>query len=506
LDELSTATTTQFVPTNVQSVETRLFIGGEFVPAAEGGLIPVYNPHDNSLIAKVAEATAVDLDRAIAAARNAFPAWKRMAAADRGRLLLKLAEAIEADAAYLSELECLDTGHPIRDTKNLDVPRTAAAFRYFGGIADKVQGTIVPVEPGFLNYVTREPLGVVGAIVPWNFPLLFTSWKMGPALAAGNTIVLKQAELTPLSTLRVAKLMAEVGFPPGVVNIVPGYGHTAGQYLAEHKGINKISFTGSTVTGRKIVQASAGNLKRVGLELGGKGANIIFDDAPLDAAVGGSAFAIFHNQGQACIAGSRLLLHERIADQFLDKFLALARSIRVGNPLDPQTEMGPLTSTGHRDRVLNYIEVARSQGSQILTGGAPPNDPELQAGCYVMPTVVTANPGDRVCQEEVFGPFVSVTRFRDEEEVIGIANATEYGLGGGLWTRDLQRGHRVAAAINTGMVWVNSYKRVNPGSPFGGVGQSGYGREMGFEAMHDYTEAKSVWINVDAQIPPFYRR
>jgi acyl-CoA reductase-like NAD-dependent aldehyde dehydrogenase len=503
---LGTTTSTQLAPSNIQTIETRLFIDGEFVRAAEGGLIPVYNPHDNSLIAKVAEATAADIDRAIAAARKAFPAWKRMAAADRGRLLLKLADAIEADAPYLSELESLDTGHPIRDTKGLDVPRTASAFRYFGGIADKVQGTIVPVEAGFLNYVTREPLGVVGAIVPWNFPLLFTSWKMGPALAAGNTIVLKQAELTPLSTLRIARLMADVGFPPGVVNIVPGYGHTAGQYLAEHTGVNKIAFTGSTVTGRKIVQASAGNLKRVQLELGGKGANIIFDDAPLDAAVGGSAFAIFHNQGQACIAGSRLLLHEKIADAFLEKFLALTRSIRVGNPLDPQTEMGPLTSTGHRDRVLNYIEVAKQQGSEILTGGKAPDDPELQAGCYVMPTVVTAKASDRVCQEEVFGPFVSVTRFKDEAEVLDIANSTEYGLGGGLWTRDLQRGHRVAAAINTGMVWVNSYKRVNPGSPFGGVGQSGYGREMGFEAMHDYTDAKSVWINVDAQLPPFYKR
>ncbi len=489
-----------------QAIETRLFIGGEFVPAAEGGLIPVYNPHDNSLIAKVAEATAPDIDRAVAAARKAFPAWKRMAAADRGRLLLKLADAIEADLPHLSELESLDTGHPIRDTKGLDVPRTAAAFRYFGGIADKVQGTVVPVDSGFLNYVTREPVGVVGAIVPWNFPLLFTSWKMGPALAAGNTVVLKQAELTPLSTLRIARLMAEVGFPPGVVNIVPGYGHTAGQYLAEHKGVNKIAFTGSTVTGRKIVEASAGNLKRVQLELGGKGANIIFDDAPLDAAVGGSAFAIFHNQGQACIAGSRLLLQEKIADAFLGKFLALTQSIRVGNPLDPETEMGPLTSTGHRDRVLKYIEVAKEQGSRILTGGHPPDDPALAAGCYIMPTVVTAQPGDRVCQEEVFGPFVSVTTFKDEAEVIDIANATEYGLGGGLWTRDLQRGHRVAAAINTGMVWVNSYKRVNPGSPFGGVGQSGYGREMGFEAMHDYTDAKSVWINVDAEIPPFYKR
>jgi aldehyde dehydrogenase (NAD+) len=489
-----------------QAIETRLFIGGEFVPAAEGGLIPVYNPHDNSLLAKVAEATAVDIDRAVAAARKAFPAWKRMTAADRGRLLLKLADAIEADLPHLSQLETLDTGHPIRDTKGLDVPRTAAAFRYFGGIADKVQGTIVPVEAGFLNYVTREPLGVVGAIVPWNFPLLFTSWKMGPALAAGNTIVLKQAELTPLTTLRIARLMADVGFPAGVVNIVPGYGHIAGQYLAEHRGINKIVFTGSTVTGRKIVQASAGNLKRVQLELGGKGANIIFDDAPLEAAVGGSVFAIFHNQGQACIAGSRLLLQEKIADAFLDRFLALARSIRVGNPLDPETEMGPLTSTGHRDRVLKYIDVAKEHGSNILLGGAPPNDPALQAGCYIMPTVVTAKSSDRVCQEEVFGPFVSVTRFKDEAEVIDIANSTEYGLGGGLWTRDLQRGHRVAAAINAGVVWVNSYKRVNPGSPFGGVGQSGYGREMGFEAMHEYTDTKSVWINVDAQIPPFYKR
>ncbi|HWF07104.1 MAG TPA: aldehyde dehydrogenase family protein [Bryobacteraceae bacterium] len=503
---MAASTLTQPAPSTVQSIETRLFIDGEFVPPAEGGLIPVYNPHDNSLIAKVAEASPADIDRAVAAARTAFPAWKRMAAADRGRLLLKLADAIEADAPYLSELESLDTGHPIRDTKNLDVPRTAAAFRYFGGIADKVQGTIIPVEPGFLNYVTREPLGVVGAIVPWNFPLLFTSWKMGPALAAGNTVVLKQAELTPLSTLRIARLMADVGIPPGVVNIVPGYGNVAGQYLAEHKGVNKIAFTGSTVTGRKIVQASAGNLKRVQLELGGKGANIVFDDAPLDAAVGGSAFAIFHNQGQACIAGSRLLLHAKIADQFLEKFLALTRSIRIGNPLDPQTEMGPLTSTGHRDRVLNYIEVAKQQGSEILIGGTKPDDAELQAGCYVLPTVVTAKHTDRVCQEEVFGPFVSVTRFKDEAEVIEIANATEYGLGGGLWTRDLQRGHRVASAINTGMVWVNSYKRVNPGSPFGGVGQSGYGREMGFEAMHDYTDAKSVWINVDAQIPPFYKR
>jgi len=487
-------------------VETRLFIGGEFVDSVEGGRIPVLNPHDNSTLAEVSEARPADIDRAVTAARTAFAPWKRTPAADRGRLLYKLADAIEADADHLSRLETLDTGHPIRDTRALDVPRTVATFRYFAGIADKIDGRIVPVEPGFLNYVTREPVGVVGQIVPWNFPLMFTSWKLGPALAAGNTVVMKPAELTPLTTLRVARLIAEAGIPAGVVNIVPGYGNVAGQYLAEHPGIDKIAFTGSTVTGRKIVQASAGNLKRVQLELGGKGANIVFDDAPLEAAVHGSAFAIFHNQGQACIAGSRLLLHEKIAGEFLDRFLALAKSIRLGNPLDTATEMGPLTSSQHRERVLRYIEVAREQGSTILAGGKPPADPALQAGCYVEPTVVTAKPGDRVCQEEVFGPFVTITRFKDEAEVIEIANSTQYGLGGGLWTRDLQRGHRVAGAIRSGMVWVNTYKRVSPGTPFGGVGLSGYGRDLGPEAMHEYTDAKSVFMNVDAQVPPYYRR
>ena len=496
----------QVDPQTGLQIEGRLFIGGEFVDAAKGGRIPVVNPHDNSILAEVSEATAADIDRAVAAARKAFPAWKRMAAADRGRLIARLADAIEADGDYLARLETLDTGHPIRDTRNLDVPRTVATFRYFAGMADKIDGRVVPVETGFFNYVTREPVGVVGQIVPWNFPLMFTSWKLGPALAAGNTVVMKPAELTPLTTLRVAKLIADVGIPAGVVNIVPGYGHVAGQYLAEHPGVDKIAFTGSTVTGKKIVQASAGNLKRVQLELGGKGANIVFDDALLEAAVNGSAFAIFHNQGQACIAGSRLLLQEKIADEFLDRFLALTKSIRLGNPLDSATEMGPLTSTQHRERVLKYIEVAKEQGSSILTGGKAPADAALQSGCYVEPTVVTAKPEDRVCQEEVFGPFVSVTRFKDESEVIGIANSTQYGLGGGLWTRDLGRGHRVANAIRSGMVWVNTYKRVSPGTPFGGVGMSGYGRDLGPEAIHEYTDAKSVFMNVDAHIPPYYKR
>ncbi len=429
-----------------------------------------------------------------------------MAAAERGRLLLRLADAIEAHTDELVALEASDTGHPVRDARMLDVPRTAACFRYFGGMADKLQGDVIPVDPGFVNYVQREPLGVVGQIVPWNFPLMFCSWKMGPALAAGNTVVLKPSELTPLSTLRLAELMVEVGVPPGVVNIVPGYGHTAGERLAMHPGVRKIAFTGSTVTGRKIVENSAGNLKRVQLELGGKGANIVFDDAIIPAAVGGSAFAIFHNQGQACIAGSRLILHERIADEFIERFVALARSIRVGNPLDPTTEMGPLTSAMHRDRVLSYVEVALDEGGEILSGGKVPDDPALADGYYVEPTVVRASADSRVCHEEVFGPFVTVTTFSTEAEALGIANGTEYGLGGGLWTQNLSRAHRFADAMRSGMVWVNSYKRVSPGSPFGGTGLSGYGRDMGFDAMREYTEAKSIWINVDADIPPWYRR
>lgn len=487
-------------------IETRLFIDGRFVDAIAKGRIAVHNPADGSVLCEISEARAEDVDSAVAAAQRAFAAWSGLAASDRGRLLLKLADAIEARAEEFAQLEALDTGHPLRDCRILDVPRTVLCYRYFGGMADKLQGTLPAVDAGFLNYVKREPLGVVGQIVPWNFPLMFTSWKLGPALAAGNCVVMKPSELTPLTTLRIAQLAKEVGFPDGVINVVPGYGHSAGQRLAEHPQVAKIAFTGSTATGRKIVAASQGNLKRVQLELGGKGANIVFDDANLVAAVNGAAWAIFHNQGQACIAGSRLILQNKIADEFIDRFTKLAKSIRLGDPLSDQTEMGPLTSAQHRDRVLAYIKVARDQGSEVLTGGAPPRAEHLARGYYVEPTVVTAKPGDRVAQEEVFGPFVSITRFADDDEALAIANGTEYGLGSGLWTSHLQRAHRCADRLRAGMVWINCYKRVHPGSPFGGVGQSGYGREMGFEAMHEYTEAKSVWINVDAQLAPYYRR
>ncbi|MFI5957369.1 aldehyde dehydrogenase family protein [Cryptosporangium sp. NPDC051539] len=487
-------------------MQTKLFIDGEFVDAADGATFETIDPHDGSVLANVAEAREEDIDRAVEAAGRAFPAWRDVPAADRGRLLLKLADAIESDAGNLAALETRDTGHPVRDTLGLDVPRTAATFRYFGGMADKFQGSVVPVEQGFLNYVVPEPLGVIGQIVPWNFPVMFTSWKLGPALAAGNCVVMKPSEITPLSALRVAELAAEVGFPPGVINMVPGFGTTAGQRIVDHPGIAKVSFTGSTNVGKMIARGAAETLKQVHLELGGKGANLVFEDANIPAAVNGTAFGIFHNQGQACIAASRLIIHEAVADEFLERLIALARSIRLGDPKQETTEMGPLTSALHRDRVASYLELAGQEGGEVLTGGAVPVDPSLADGFYVEPTIVQTRPGTRTAQEEVFGPFMVVHKFKTDEEALQIANDVAYGLGGGLWTNDLSRGHRVARELRAGMVWVNSYKRVNPGSPFGGIGISGYGREMGFEAMREYTEPKSTWINVDAPPKPFYPR
>jgi aldehyde dehydrogenase (NAD+) len=487
-------------------LQNKLFIGGKWLDSASGATIPVLNPYDGCKLTDIAAADAVDVDRAVIAAQAAFDGWSSISASERGRLLLRLADRIEQEAEPLARLESLDTGHPIRDTRALDVPRTILCFRYFGGMADKLEGSVVPVDAGFLNYVAREPIGVVGQIVPWNFPMMFVSWKLGPALAAGNTIVMKPSELTPLSTLRIAELAQEIGIPDGVINIVPGYGHTAGARIANHPDIGKVAFTGSTAVGRKIVEASAGNLKKVQLELGGKGPNIVFSDANIPAAVGGSAFAIFHNQGQACIAGSRLILHEDIATEFLERFVSLAKTIRLGDPLDPETEMGPLTSAMHQERVLNYVDIAKSEGGEILFGGKRPTGTQFEQGCFIEPTIVRAQPTDRIALEEVFGPFVTVLTFRTDEEALEIANMTDYGLGAGLWTNDLTRAHRFAKRIHAGMIWINCYKRAHPASPFGGFGKSGYGRDMGFEAIRDYTQPKSVWINVDAQIPPFYKR
>ena len=477
-----------------------LFINGAFVPSESGATFPVYNPHNDEVYATVAQAGRVDVDSAVSAAREAFEGpWGSATPKERGKALFKLARLIQERAEDLARLEAKNSGHPIRDVRRFDLVRTVDWFEYFAGMATKLQSDVIPSSfKGVLNYTLREPLGVVGQIVPWNFPIMFVAWNIAPALAAGNTVVLKPAEYTPLSALAVAGLVQEAGFPAGAVNVVPGKGSVAGAALVRHPDVAKICFTGSVEVGQDIIRESATHLKKTLLELGGKGPNLIFADADLDAAVQGSLFAAFHNQGQACIAGSRMFIHEKIWDTFLKKFLNRTRSIRIGNPLEETTQMGPLTSKDHKERVLQYVDVAKNEGATILYGGKVPGTPETARGYYVQPTLVQADdPNMRICQEEVFGPFITVTRFSDEDEVVSMANGVEYGLGAGLWTQDLRRAHRLASRIKAGMVWVNSYKLVDPASPFGGMKMSGIGREMGFETMREYTQVKSVWIGYD---------
>jgi betaine-aldehyde dehydrogenase len=482
-------------------VERRgLFIGGDFVPSKSGGTFPVYNPHNDEVFADVSEAGKEDVAAAVDAAREAFEGpWGALAPKERGKLLLKLARLIQEDAEGIARLEAKNTGHPIRDVRRFDLVRTVDWFEYFAGMATKIQGDVIPSSfQGVLNYTLREPLGVVGQIVPWNFPLMFVAWNIAPALAAGNTVVLKPAEYTPLSALEVARLTQKAGFPAGAVNVVPGKGSVAGASLVRHPEVDKICFTGSLEVGQEIIHASAANLKKVLLELGGKGPNIVFEDADLDSAVQGSLFAAFHNQGQACIAGSRILVHESIRERFVKRLLDRIRSLRIGDPLDEKTQMGPLTSKDHQERVLSYVDVAKGEGAEILYGGKVPGTPETSRGYYVLPTLVRADDTKmRICQEEVFGPFITVTPFEDEPSAVAMANGVPYGLGAGFWTRDLGRAHRVASKIKAGMVWVNSYKLVDPASPFGGSKMSGIGREMGFETMREYTQVKSIWIGYD---------
>lgn len=487
----------------MKDVEDRgLFIGGKFVPSASGSTFPVYNPHNGEVFAHVAEAGEADVNAAVDAAQEAFDGpWGSLAPKERGKVLLKLARLIQEDGEAIARVEAKNTGHPIRDVRRFDLGRTVDWFEYFGGMATKIQGDVIPSSfRGVLNYTLREPLGVVGQIVPWNFPLMFVGWNVAPALAAGNTVVLKPAEYTPMSALEVARLSEKAGLPPGVFNIVPGPGSVAGAALARHPRVEKICFTGSVEVGKKILQAAAGNLKKPLLELGGKGPNIIFGDADLDAAIQGSLFAAYHNQGQACIAGSRIYVHKSIWDTFVRRFLERIKSLRIGNPLEETTQMGPLTSKDHQKRVLQYVDVAKGEGAEILYGGKTPGTPETARGYYMMPTLVRADdPKMRVCQEEIFGPFITITPFQDEESAVAMANGVPFGLGAGFWTRDLRRAHTLAARLKAGMVWVNSYKLVDPASPFGGMKMSGIGREMGFETMREYTQVKSVWIGYDFQ-------
>ena len=480
--------------TEFLSQPRKMLIDGQWVDAASGKTFETYNPATGEVLAHVAEGDRADVDRAVTAARKAFESgpWADMSPSKRGQLLWKLADLMEANLEELAELETLDNGKPLFFSRLVDVPSAVEVFRYMAGWATKVEGSTIPISsPGakYLAYTLREPIGVVGQIVPWNFPLIMASWKMGPALAVGCTLVLKPAEQTPLTALRVGELAMEAGFPAGVINIVPGFGETAGAALAAHPDVDKIAFTGSTEVGKLILKAAAGNLKKVSLELGGKSPNIVFPDADLKAAIPGSANAIFFNQGQCCTAGSRLFVHQTIFDQVIEGVAKAAKKFRIGPGIDPSTNLGPLVSKEQLDRVCGYLDAGASEGAKAVVGGHKSNG----AGYFVEPTVlVDVKPEMKVVREEIFGPVVTAIPFDEPEEVVGFANNTVYGLAAAVWTRDISKAHQVAAKLRAGTVWINCYNVFDPAMPFGGYKQSGWGREMGREALELYTETKSV--------------
>jgi betaine-aldehyde dehydrogenase len=480
----------------------QLFIDGQWVDAESGKTFETPNPATGQTLAEVAEADKADIDKAVNAARRAFEGkWSRMSARDRGRLIYKLSQLIEQNSKELAALETADNGKPIRESQYVDLPQTVENFEYFAGYATKIEGETIPVPGQMFNYTLREPIGVCGQIIPWNFPLLMAAWKLAPALAAGNTIVLKPAEQTPVTAMELGKLIQEAGFPDGVVNIVPGYGETAGAALASHPGIDKIAFTGSTEVGKLIAHAAADNLTKVSLELGGKAPNIVFADANLDQAVNGAMMGIFFNQGQVCCAGSRLFLAEEIKDEFLDRFKEKAQKVKVGDPMDTGTQMGPQVSEVQLNRIKDYVDIAREEGATVLTGGCPPAlEGDFQKGFFFQPTIFSEVKNQmRVAQEEIFGPVTSVITFKDENELIKQANATIYGLSAGIWTRDIVRAHRFAKEIHAGTIWINTFNMFNAASPFGGFKQSGYGREMGKHALELYTQVKSVWVDLSGK-------
>ncbi len=480
----------------------QLFIDGEWVDSASGKTFSTPNPATGDTLAEVAEADKADIDKAVAAARRAFEGkWSKLSARDRGKLLYKLSQLIEQHSPELAALETADNGKPIKESLYIDLPQVVENFEYFAGWATKIEGETIPVPGKMFNYTLREPIGVCGQIIPWNFPLLMAAWKLAPALAAGNTVVLKPAEQTPVGAMELAKLIQEAGFPEGVVNIVPGFGETAGAALAAHPGIDKVAFTGSTEVGKLIAKSAAGNLTKVSLELGGKAPNIVFADSDLDQAVAGAMMGIFYNQGQVCCAGSRLFVEENIKEEFLGRLSDKAGKIAVGDPMNKGTQMGPQVSEEQLNKIKGYVDIAREEGATVLAGGKPPQlDPAFQKGYFFSPTIFSEVKNSmRVAQEEIFGPVVSVISFNDEEDLIRQANDTVYGLSAGIWTRDITRAHRFAKEIKAGVVWINTYNMFNAASPFGGYKQSGYGREMGRHALDLYTQVKSVWVDLSGR-------
>ncbi len=480
----------------------QLFIDGQWVDAESGKTFTTPNPATGENLAEVAEADKADIDKAVSAARRAFEGkWSKISARDRGRILYKLSKLIEENSAELAALETADNGKPIKESTYVDLPQVAENFEYFAGWATKIEGETIPVPGQMFNYTLREPVGVCGQIIPWNFPLLMAAWKLAPALASGNTVVLKPAEQTPVTAMELGKLIQEAGFPEGVVNIVPGYGETAGAALAAHPGIDKIAFTGSTEVGKLIAKAAAENLTKVSLELGGKAPNIVFADADMDQAVSGAMMGIFFNQGQVCCAGSRLFVEEKVKDEFLGRLKEKASKINVGDPMDKATHMGPQVSAEQLSRIKSYVDVAQKEGATVLSGGESPKlEGAFQKGYFFQPTIFSdVNNQMRVAQEEIFGPVVSVITFRDEDDLIKQANDTIYGLSAGIWTRDITRAHRFAKEIKAGVVWINTFNMFNAASPFGGYKQSGYGREMGKHALEMYTHVKSVWVDLSGR-------
>jgi aldehyde dehydrogenase (NAD+) len=476
--------------------QTKLLIDGKWVNAASGKTFATLDPATGEEIAQVAEADKADVDKAVAAARRAFDAgpWPKTSAAERGNLLWKLADLVEQHKEELAALETLDNGKPIRDSLNADLPLTIACYRYYAGWADKIHGKTIPINGPFVCYTRHEPVGVVGQVIPWNFPLLMQAWKLGPALACGCTVVMKPAEQTPLTALRVGELILEAGFPPGVVNLLPGYGPTAGQAIARHPDVDKVAFTGSTEVGHLIMEAAAqSNLKRVTLELGGKSPNIVFADTDLDAAVEGAYFGLFFNQGQCCCAGSRLFVEQSIHQKFVDKVLDKAKNRVVGDPFDPATEQGPQVNDEQFAKVMGYIESGQREGAKMLCGGHRIGD----RGYFIQPTVFDNVRDDmQVAQEEIFGPVMSVIPFKDVNDVVRRANNTTYGLAAAVWTKDISKAHAIANAVRAGTVWVNCYDVFDAAAPFGGFKQSGIGRELGEYGLANYTEVKTVTIRI----------